>query len=65
MLQGVINNPNSDSYLDFDWNGNPIEDLSSNPSGMVGKREKPDMLIFAGGAICMVGVDKVGLHCSV
>ena len=61
-MQGVVNNPNSESYLDFDYNGYTAEDSSSDPNGVVAAR--PDMLIFAGGATCMVGADKVGPACS-
>ena len=77
MLQGVVCNPSSASYLDFDWSGNKTEkrlskkrsnpsgsNLSgSNPSGVRKKLAMTDMLIFAGGATCLAGEDKVGLTC--
>lgn len=67
LLQGVVSNPSSASYLDFDWSGNKTEKRSSrrhsNPSGVLKKLARPDMLIFAGGATCLVGEDKVGLTC--
>ncbi len=66
FLQGSTKkfNPNSASYLEFDWSGNKAERRSSNPSDVLKKLARPDMLIFAGGATCMVGQDKVGVTCS-
>ena len=72
LVQGVVSNPSSASYLDFDWSGNKTEKRfskkrsnpsGSNPSGVLKKLARPDMLIFAGGATCLVGEDKVGLTC--
>ena len=65
---GFVSNPSSASYLDFDWSGkrfikNRSNPSGSNPSGVLKKLAKPDMLIFAGGGTCFVGEDKVGLTC--
>ena len=63
LVQGVVSNPSSASYLDFDWSGNKTEKRfskkhsnpsGSNPSGVLKKLARPDMLIFAGGATCLV-----------
>ncbi len=62
-MQGSLKNPSSVSYLDYDWSGNKAERRASNPSGVLKKLARPDMLVFAGGATCMVGEDKVGLTC--
>ncbi|KAL3142535.1 hypothetical protein ABBQ38_002857 [Trebouxia sp. C0009 RCD-2024] len=67
VLKGVVSNPSSASYLDFDWSGNNTEKRfskkrsnpsGSNPCGVLKKLARPDMLIFAGGANCLVGEDK-------
>ena len=72
LVQGFVSNPSSASYLDFDWSGNKTEKRfskkgsnpsGSNPSGVLKKLARTDMLIFAGGATCLVGVKKVGLTC--
>ncbi|KAL3145112.1 hypothetical protein ABBQ38_001721 [Trebouxia sp. C0009 RCD-2024] len=60
VLKGVLSNPSSASYLDFDWSGRKWEKegsnpSGSNPSGVLKKLARPNMLIFAGGATCLVG----------
>lgn len=64
VVQESMRTQDAATYLDFDYSGNSTERASGNPSGVLKKLARPDLLVFADGATCMVGEDEVGLMCS-
>ena len=58
-MQELAVPPTSEYYLDLSYSGNKTEDRSQNPSGVLQKLDRPDMLIMVDGATIFVGEDKV------
>ncbi|DBB11525.1 TPA: hypothetical protein ACH3X3_006927 [Trebouxia sp. C0006] len=62
VIQEVIRElavlPTSEYHLDLSYSGNKTEDRSQNPSGVLQKLDRPDMLIMVAGATSFVGEDK-------
>ncbi|KAL3151520.1 hypothetical protein ABBQ38_012518 [Trebouxia sp. C0009 RCD-2024] len=58
MIQELAVPPTSEYYLDLSYSGNKTEDRSQNPSGVLRKLDRPDMLIMVNGATSFVGEDK-------
>ena len=51
--------PTSEYHVELFHSGNKTEDRSQNPSGVLQKLDRPDMLIMVAGATSFVGQDKV------
>ncbi|KAL3131377.1 hypothetical protein ABBQ38_007692 [Trebouxia sp. C0009 RCD-2024] len=58
IIQELAVPPTSEYHLDLSYSGNTTEDRSQNPSGVLQKLDRPDMLIMVNGATSFVGEDK-------